>query len=258
MKKLINIVLLLFMIVGSVQTASAKNWFGNHNRYGSGWGYSGNDCNDWPEWTPMYWMEKMSDDKPDCDDLRNAYFNRYRFQSVYPQAGAGLYPASPYGVNNTANRFPTNSGLYPPLSGRIGRYGSTVPPFAYRQIPSYGATPGLGRMPFAPTYAPPYASSFASPFPPLAGLGSYPGINNSMSSFPPVSPLSSFSLISSPMVGGLSGFGSPMLPVSPVFPWSMGSPLGGGMGFPGMSPMSGGGFGSPWNRFGGSGFSPFR
>ena len=234
------------MIVGSVQTASAKNWFGNHNRYGSGWGYSGNDCNDWPEWTPMYWMEKMSDDKPDCDDLRNAYFNRYRFQSVYPQAGAGLYPVSPYGVN-TANRFPTNSGLYPPLSGRIGRYGSTVPPFAYRQFSSYGATPGLGRMPFASTYAPPYASSFASPFPPLAGLGRYPGINNSMSSFPPVSPFSSFSPMSSPMGGGLSGFGSPMLPVSP---WSMGSPMGGG-------------FGSPWNRFGGSpfagsGFSPFR
>ena len=26
------------------------------------------DCNDWPEWTPMYWMEEMSNEWDDDDD----------------------------------------------------------------------------------------------------------------------------------------------------------------------------------------------
>jgi hypothetical protein len=265
MKKLINTLLLLLIVVGSVQTASAKNWFGNNNRFGSGgWGYD-NDCNDWPEWTPMYWMEEMAGNNDDCFDGRyryprsQAYPPRYPaqvypprypgqaypqpYQQAYPYAGAGAYGVRPYAARSYP--APLARGIYPPRLTplRNGIY----PPS--NLLSGYG----LGSIPRLPASSFGYGSLFSSPggfASPQSSLGgfAYPGMSP-MSSFSPASPFS-------PM----GGLGSPL---SPISPWSMGSPMSSGMGFPGMSPLSGGGFGAPWSSFGGSpfggsGFSPFR
>jgi hypothetical protein len=42
--------------LATTSTAYAS-WFGSNNN-----SYGGYDDNDWPEWTPMYWMEEMMDE----------------------------------------------------------------------------------------------------------------------------------------------------------------------------------------------------
>jgi hypothetical protein len=236
MKKISKLTLLLFIVISSVQTVSAKNWFGNNHRWGGGgWGHN-DDCNDWPEWTPMYWMEEMAGNDDDCFDGRYRYPAAYPplnypsvYQQSYPYAGAGTYALSPYAARRYAG--PLGRGIYPPRLAplRNGIYppGNPMPGYGFSSMPRFPASSlGFGSP-----------GGFSSPFSSMGGLG-YPGMSP-MSSYPPASPFSPMS----PM-GGLGGFGSP------VSPWSMGSPMGGGVG-------------TPWNSFGGSpfggsGFSPFR
>ena len=72
------------MVMG-VSTANA-GWFGSNNN-----GYGGYDDNDWPEWTPMYWMEEMMDewDNDDDDDY-------YRYHTGYYNPQRYGFPAQAY------------------------------------------------------------------------------------------------------------------------------------------------------------------
>ena len=233
MKHLFSGIIVLLAFAVSISPANA-NWFGNNNRWGSGWG-NNTDCNDWPEWTPMYWMEKMFDDKPECDDLRRTYYGGSSYQARYPAVGAGLYGRSPYGLNRYSP-YPYSAGgrLYPAYPGRIGRYGSAVPPFFYNRFATTGVPfGGANRFgsPLSSPFSSPFSSSLSSPynsFGAMPGMGSPSGFSAS-----PVLPFASPMAYGSPM-GGLGGMPG-LSPMSST--WSMGAPMS-GLGLPGMSPMS--------------------
>lgn len=81
--------LLLTTITAAAMALSATahaGWFGNNNSWG------GYDDNDWPEWTPMYWMEEMMDEWDDDDDEwgGSGYGPRYGY------GGYGGYAPMPY------------------------------------------------------------------------------------------------------------------------------------------------------------------
>lgn len=248
MRKSVFKATVLIISIGAMSVSSA-NWFGKNN--GGGWGnfnnnrFNGYDDNDWPEWTPMYWMEEMFDNDND------RYRGRYR-PAYPPSPYANAYPnpyANPYGSRSYANPYAAN----PYLASQYPRLSSL-----YRRNPysAFGSYPNA-RNPYMSGFNPyRFGSGFnQSPAIPFVGGSNY---TNPLSSFssPFSSPLSGISPMSS-----FGGFGSPLSPMSPVSPMSMGT-----MGMPGMSPMSSmGGFGSPFggspfggSPFGGSGFSPFR
>lgn len=95
-------------------TASA-DWFGNR------WN---DDYNDWPTWTPMYWMQEMSD-RFNNDGWRDYRYgpNGYGYPPPYPYYSAPNYyaPANPYYApypNYAPNGYPPspypNYAPYPP------------------------------------------------------------------------------------------------------------------------------------------------
>ncbi len=85
MKKIV-----LSAFAASLMTASVAqaDWFGGSD---DPW-----DDNDWPEWTPMYWMEEMMDEWDDDDDDKDYY--RYGYGPRYgygSRGGYGAYPPPP-------------------------------------------------------------------------------------------------------------------------------------------------------------------
>lgn len=231
----------------SSSMVDAKGWFGGNKSPWGGSSFFGNnngyDNNDWPEWTPMYWMEEFFNNDDDN----------------YPRSYGGRYPnpyQNPYQSPYQSPAYPTRYIPAPYLGGQ----------YAQRQgFPSYGAMPrqrgygsrsGFGGLPFSnrgmTSFPSMGGSNFSNPFSSMGG-------GSPWSSFGGSSPLSMGGFGSpmgmggmpglSSMGGGMGGFGSPFSPMSPMSPMSMG-----GMGMPGMSPF--GGMGS--SPFGGSGFSPFR
>lgn len=75
---------LFAVLLGITATSANAGWFGSNNNY---YGY---DDNDWPEWTPMYWMEEMMDewDNDDDDDY-------YRYHAGYNPYYAPQYYQAP-------------------------------------------------------------------------------------------------------------------------------------------------------------------
>ncbi len=231
-KTLIKLIILLSLF-GVAQSSYAKDWFGKNNRWGSFGGFGNNGgCNDWPEWTPMYWMEEMSGNNDNC--YSGAYAGRgygavYPYQSPY---GASAYATSPYGNPYLANPYATQARVYP--QNRANRfYGSnTLNHYKQKSFPF-----GAGVTSF-PRFG---GNNFTNPF------SSFNGTSSPFSSFGG-SPWSNYT---SPMgFGGIPGM-NPMTPFSPM--GGFGSPM--SMGLPGMSPLGGFG-GSPFG--GGSSFMPFR
>jgi hypothetical protein len=110
-----NYVLLLGMLIGFFPSANVTaDMFGSNDC--PPWEY---DCNDWPEWTPMYWMEEMSDGFGDDDDY-------YRYGGMGgPMGGYGM----PYG-GGYGGGMPYGGGYGAP-------YGYGAPPAPY----GYGAPP---------------------------------------------------------------------------------------------------------------------
>lgn len=72
----------MVMGMGSAQAG----WFGSNNSWNDYY-----DDNDWPEWTPMYWMEEMMDEFDNDDD------DYYRYQTGYYQPH--YYGQSPHNFN---------------------------------------------------------------------------------------------------------------------------------------------------------------
>ena len=120
MKKSLSVSIGALLLAASL---SASGWWGG-DRWG-GYGY-----NDWPVWTPMYWMEEMSDSWD--DDYYDGYY------------GGGPWGGGPWG------------GPY----GGPGYYGA---PYGGGY---YGAPYGGGyyRAPYGGGYAPAYPSA-AGPAP---------------------------------------------------------------------------------------------
>lgn len=84
MKKIaFSVVAAATLMVSSVASAG---WFGGNNSWNDYY-----DDNDWPEWTPMYWMEEMMDEwDNDDDDYR---YGGYGYAPRYGYAPAPYYPA---------------------------------------------------------------------------------------------------------------------------------------------------------------------
>lgn len=238
-------VIILFSLFGVAQSTAAKDWFGSNNRFG-GFGNSNGDCNDWPDWTPMYWMEEMSGSDDNCDAAKyggayGGYANPYQsYQTPYAYGAGSAGAYNPYLANPYAGRglpsaygvspYAAQAGVYPQ-----GRAGSAYGARNYRSSP-FGSRGLTGFPSFG-------GNNFANPFSSFSGAGS------PFSSFGGGSPWSSFG---SPMgFGGMPGM-SPMSPFSPMggfgSPMAMGAMP--GMGMPGMSPLSGFGGGR-------SSFMPF-
>ncbi len=110
------------------------------------------DCNDWPEWTPMYWMEEFSDEFDDDDDY-------YRY------GGAPWGRPMPYG--------PPPMPYGGPMGGPMGGPAPYGAPYGAPAPRPYGAPAPYGRPPMmrpAPYGAPrpPYGAPPAPVAPPSA------------------------------------------------------------------------------------------
>ncbi|HIJ22307.1 MAG TPA: hypothetical protein HPP65_02990 [Gammaproteobacteria bacterium] len=95
MKKIAFSMLAAAAIMAS--SVASASWFGSNNNYG------GYDDNDWPEWTPMYWMEEMMDEWDNNDD--EDYY-RYGGNGFAPRYGYAPmpYPAMPFQAPAVAPR----------------------------------------------------------------------------------------------------------------------------------------------------------
>ncbi len=142
MKRLITIVACSLLTAVQVPTAQANffggdnGFFGNNNNGEWKMGPNGYywDESNWPEWTPMYWMEEFMDSwddngngfggfgnnsfgnnnyggyspmypmpmQPDYGYQGGAPYNAYPAMP-YPYGGGYAYPAMPYGGYNYAN-----------------------------------------------------------------------------------------------------------------------------------------------------------
>ena len=84
MKKILSISMGALLLAASL---NASAFWGNNN---NGWG--GGGYNDWPVFTPMYWMEEMSDSWDDDDYYGGGYGAPYGGGYGAPY-GAPIYQA---------------------------------------------------------------------------------------------------------------------------------------------------------------------
>ena len=84
-KYVISVIAALSLMGASVANAG---WFGSNNSWDDYY-----DDNDWPEWTPMYWMEEMMDEWDDDDD--NDWY-RYGGYGFAPRYGYAPMPYAPH------------------------------------------------------------------------------------------------------------------------------------------------------------------
>lgn len=200
-------------LLSSVNVASA---FGNNNF----------SCTDWPEWTPMYWMQQMLGE--DCDNVYGAsylppYAGTNAYQSPYMSQYSGM-PASPYAMPQTQ-----------------------LNPYYIQQQQALinASNPYLRNQAFNP---------YANQFPQWGNRSRFPNFSRN-NVFPMVG-----NGFGSPM--GMNPMGGSMMPMNMgMNPMGMGSPFGGGFGMPYGAPMSPMGVGmTPFsgNPFGGSSMNPFQ
>lgn len=115
-------------------------WGGNNNN----WGNNGNSDNDWPVWTPMYWMDEMIGN----DNYSNYYGN------ANPWSGSSM--------NNmpmNTMRFNTNPWSNGPMNGSMN--GFSFPPNGYS--PYVGGGPNAG-----------YPAGYPQGYRPLSGFQNRP------------------------------------------------------------------------------------
>ena len=87
MKKIFGMTLGALLLAASL---SANAFWGGNNWGGNNWG----GYNDWPEWTPMYWMEEFMNRLDDDDDEIQTWMLRNQFPGQYSGGTGlqGLYP----------------------------------------------------------------------------------------------------------------------------------------------------------------------
>jgi len=128
-------ILLALLLATAATGAQASDWFGGGNNGEWKMGPNGPywDESDWPEWTPMYWMEEFMDSFDDDDDWGgNRFgFGGYNYGSPYGggygQApyGYGAAPMAPYGYAAPAvpavPAAPYGNYGYPPATPQVPR-----------------------------------------------------------------------------------------------------------------------------------------
>ena len=111
MKKLLIVLSLIMASVSVTSVASASDWFGSNN---GKWKMGPNgpywDESDWPEWTPMYWMEEFFDSWDDNDNYYGGYGGGYgapygNYGGGYGMPYGGVAPVAPYGYMPPAGAY---------------------------------------------------------------------------------------------------------------------------------------------------------
>ena len=115
-----------FMGLSAQQAAAGCCGFGHDNPW---------DDNDWPEWTPMYWMEEFADDLDDD----NGYYPP-------PWAYGGYPPPPPYYYYGAPPAYG------PPTYDTPRGYAPPPPPPGYAPPPP---PPGFAPPPPPPGFEPP-------------------------------------------------------------------------------------------------------
>lgn len=120
MKKLL-ITLTIVMATFSMTTTVQANWFGGGNSGEWKMGPNGPywDESDWPEWTPMYWMEEFMDEWGNDNNNWGNGGGNYGNNGNYGAPNGG-YNMNPYGYGNMPY------GYMPPAGGY--GYAYPVPP----------------------------------------------------------------------------------------------------------------------------------
>lgn len=110
MKKVVFAITLLMASVSVTTTANASDFFGGND---GEWKMGPNgpywDESDWPEWTPMYWMEEFMDEWDNNDNNwggNNFGFDNNNYGSPY----GGGYGMSPYGYQQPYGYSMPNAG----------------------------------------------------------------------------------------------------------------------------------------------------
>lgn len=136
--------LVALMLSASAVTAQASNFdfFGNDGEWKMGPNGPYYEESDWPEWTPMYWMEEFMDVWDDDDD--------------YGSYGAMPPMAMPYG----------GAPMMMP-QGNFAAPGMMPMPMQAPAMPMPGmqAAPGMMQMPAMPMPAMPAAPAVTAPAP---------------------------------------------------------------------------------------------
>ena len=113
------------------------------------------DDNDWPEWTPMYWMEEFMDEWDDDDD------DYYRYG---PRWGGPGWGGPRWGGGPGFGWAPSFNGpSFGPSFGSGPRWGRPVPPPGY--LPPRGPAYGPSPRPYGPPPAAPYGARPGMPMP---------------------------------------------------------------------------------------------
>jgi hypothetical protein len=105
-----NILLAVVTVAMLAFSSSASAFFWDNDDWDDPW-----DDNDWPEFTPMYWMEEFADEMDDDDDDYWRYGPRPYYGGGYaprPYYGGGYAPRPYYG-GGYAPRPYYGGGYYP-------------------------------------------------------------------------------------------------------------------------------------------------
>jgi len=120
MKKILMPVAVAALTLGMSQSASAV--------WGDNWG--GNGYNDWPTWTPMYWMEEMFDNFDDNNwGGNNSPWGWNRGNGYH---GYAPYGYAPYGYGYPQQYSPYG---YAPQPQKYSPYGYGYPQPGYAPQP---------------------------------------------------------------------------------------------------------------------------
>jgi len=120
MKKTVLSVAVMALSLGMSHTASAF--------WGDNWGGGNNGYNDWPTWTPMYWMDEMSN-QFDNNNFGgnnmpwgwnrggNGYNNGYNGYAPYGYSPYGYAPQPAYQYSPYGYGYPQQGGYGYPQQG---------------------------------------------------------------------------------------------------------------------------------------------
>lgn len=122
---------LLALLFGLFLSFNASAWWGNNGWGNNGWGNNGwgNGWNSWPEWTPMYWMEEMSDEMG--GNNWGGYGGPYGYGGgPYSYGGYGPYGygGGPYGYGGGYGPYGYGGGYGPSNYGYYGNVAPEQPP----------------------------------------------------------------------------------------------------------------------------------
>lgn len=128
------------MLSASAVTAQASgfDFFGNDGEWKMGPNGPYYEESDWPQWTPMYWMEE--------------FMNVWDDDDSYGSYGAMPMPQMPYG--GAPMMMPQGNFAAPGMM-----------PMPMGQMPAMPAAPGMMPMPVAPMPAMPAAPAVVAPAP---------------------------------------------------------------------------------------------